>query len=166
MLDKYPHLLGLKSSFFLLKLSMLPATCKMCAIPIFGWTILPDLPMFFPNQTLLPFVFFDVSPAGTQPTLLARSSRAGAASASVSLSFTNLRLGDCLPQSKVMAAAPLFRKKTLGAPSGLFWSSSSTLVTTTLSKVPRDAGSFCRALGSEVSRAVSKSNLKLWETAL
>jgi hypothetical protein len=35
-----------------------------------------------------------------------------------------------------------------------------------LSKVPRDAGSFCRALGSEVSRAVSKSNLKLWETAL
>mmetsp|Transcript_19830 Transcript_19830/g.41454 ORF Transcript_19830/g.41454 Transcript_19830/m.41454 type:complete len:221 (-) Transcript_19830:499-1161(-) len=73
---------------------------------------------------------FNASTAAAQvATLLARSSRAGAASASVSLSFTNL-----------------------------FWSSSSTLVTTTLSKVPRDAGSFCRALGSEVSRAVSKSN--------
>mmetsp|Transcript_22192 Transcript_22192/g.48753 ORF Transcript_22192/g.48753 Transcript_22192/m.48753 type:complete len:313 (-) Transcript_22192:273-1211(-) len=73
---------------------------------------------------------FNASTAAAQvATLLARSSRAGAASASVSLSLASL-----------------------------FWSSSSTLVTTTLSKVPRDAGSFCRALGSEVSRAVSKSN--------
>ena len=83
--------------FFGLKSSFLPAICnkfqkKECnsKFLLIKISILPDLSMFFPLEIPLLLFFFDTSTA-TRPTLLARSSRAGAASASVSLSLASLR---------------------------------------------------------------------------